>query len=498
MIRKIQLIILSAVMAFGATSCLDKYPDDAIQMSKALNTVNDVDQAVLGIYSGFKSSALYSGLMVVCSELQTDLFYAVEGYTNTYGDFWRWEILGNNREIVAVWEGLYKIIGRCNFVLDNAERVRQNTEDDDALDRLEEMLGEVYFARALAYSELIKYFCKAYEPETADKTPGMILQDSFYKPAPKRRASLKASYQFVLDDLERASELIISEAQKNGASADYFTTSAVNALYARVYLYMHEWEKAVEYSTKTIDDPALELATVTTASNVAELYNYMWTNDISTESIWRVSFSVSSYGGALGRVFLNYDQIDYKPDYVPATWMLELYDLEDLRYDSFFANVVTGYPHKLSWALLIKFRGNQTFMRDRIFHVNMPKVFRLSEQYLIRAEANCNLGKYSQAGNDITRLRSKRYTYYGTTSINADNWLEVISEERVRELCMEGFRLHDLKRWHMGFERTPQLHTIPGGSRLKIEADDPLFVWPIPQHELDVPGSEIEPNESNK
>ena len=36
------------------------------------------------------------------------------------------------------------------------------------------------------------------------------------------------------------------------------------------------------------------------------------------------------------------------------------------------------------------------------------------------------------------------------------------------------------------------------GSDITVSADDPMFVWPIPQHELLAPGSEIEPNESNR
>ena len=64
--------------------------------------------------------------------------------------------------------------------------------------------------------------------------------------------------------------------------------------------------------------------------------------------------------------------------------------------------------------------------------------------------------------------------------------MDVIEAERVKELYMEGFRLHDLKRWHKGFERKPQDQSLANGSSLKVEADDPLFVWPIPQHELDL------------
>ena len=63
---------------------------------------------------------------------------------------------------------------------------------------------------------------------------------------------------------------------------------------------------------------------------------------------------------------------------------------------------------------------------------------------------------------------------------------------------MEGFRLQDLKRWHKGFTRKAQDNSVKNGSNLKIEADNPLFVWPIPQHEIEAPGTDIKPNESNK
>ena len=155
--------------------------------------------------------------------------------------------------------------------------------------------------------------------------------------------------------------------------------------------------------------------------------------------------------------------------------------------------------HGLTWPLLIKYEGNETFRKSyNILHVNMPKVFRLSEQYLIRAEAYCQKKQFSSGAKDITTLRIARYATYGSTSLSEDNWLDEISKERVRELFMEGFRLQDLKRWYKGFERAPQQSSIKEGSSLKIAADNPLFVWPIPQHELNSPDADIEPNESNK
>ena len=76
--------------------------------------------------------------------------------------------------------------------------------------------------------------------------------------------------------------------------------------------------------------------------------------------------------------------------------------------------------------------------------------------------------------------------------------MEIIERERIKELYMEGFRLQDLKRWGKGFERTPQDQSLDNGSSLSVTANNPLFVWPIPQHEIESPGADIEPNESNR
>ena len=132
----------------------------------------------------------------------------------------------------------------------------------------------------------------------------------------------------------------------------------------------------------------------------------------------------------------------------------------------------------------------------------MPKPFRLAEQYLIRAEAYCRQKQYSQASNDLTTLRSARYqSGKGSMTVNATNWLDNIAKERVRELYMEGHRLQDIKRWGNlynngeGFTRTPQTSSLEEGSSLKRAADHYMFVWPIPRHEVEAPGSKVQQNE---
>lgn len=505
MIKKFRLYIMLAAVMLSATSCLDKLPEDEVPFDQAIQTVDDVNLAVIGIYDAYKSKYLYSGNLTLLPDLQTDLVYGINGNTNIYGDIWRWkDILATNTDIEAVYGSLYEVINRCNFLLDRVDNVRKNTTDDTALDKLDQCCGEAYFARALAYSELIKLFCKAYESdEDAAKQLGVILSQHYRGDEEMKRSSLKDSYQFVLDDLDRAADLLELEEDFSGALYDtpYFNEYTVYALRARVALYMKKWDEAIKYSTKVIESGYYTLSSCTQQiSSGISYYKYMWTNDHSTEAIWKVGFTINSYGGRLGTIFANYDYTTLRPDYVPAKWAINLYDANDLRASTFFQSFTTGYSHGLTWPLLIKYFGNEEFTNYKILHVTMPKVLRLSEQYLIRAEAYVQSGKTAEAGKDITAIRAARYATYGGSTPMGDkeNAMKVIEEERVKELYMEGFRLQDLKRWHKGFKREPQDQSLPNGSSLKVEADDPMFVWPIPQHELDAPGSEVEPNESNK
>lgn len=491
------------------TSCLDKYPKDAIIADQAISSVEEADQFIIGLYSSYLSGALYSGYLTLLPDLQTDLVYAVEGYTNTYGNIWRWDILSTNSEITSVYGTLYNIIGQCNFFLDKVANMEQRLVNEADLNKLDQLRGEAYFARALAYSELIKLFCKAYESdEEAKKELGVVLVTKHESKDPITRSSLYDSYQLVIKDLDKAAQLLKLEKDFNpeydGAlySSPYFNEYVVYSLRSRVALYMKDYKSAIEYSSKVIDSGYYWLSSASQIYTAGQTYyQYMWSHDLSTESIWQVGFTINSYGGALGRIFFNYDYRSFKPDYVPAQWVLNLYNSADQRYGAFFGEYQTGHTHGLTWPLLIKYWGNEEFLGMNILQTSQPKVFRLAEQYLIRAEAyaNSSTPDYGKASADLTTLRRARFSSNGgTISVDKNNAMEIIEEERVRELFMEGFRLMDLKRWHKGFTRKPQSQSLSNGSSLSVEKDDPLFVWPIPQHELESPGANIQPNESNK
>lgn len=500
--------VVLALMA-TTTSCLDKMPESAVPIDEAMKSYNDAEQTVTGIYSMMKSSALWSGLITLLPDIQTDLVYAVEGYSNTYGQHWLWNVRSTNSEVESVYAALYGIISNCNFYLERIDEVIAKQTNDDYITILEQYTGEVYTIRALCYSELLKFYCKAYDPAIADEPNlGVVIRQHYSTPERSVRATLRQSYGFVISDLERAEELL--DPDYDQYSSYYMTNAVAHALHARVALYMQDWESAIEHATAVIDheNGAYALSPANEAyTSTMTFFDYMWNYDLATEIIWQVGFTPTSMGGALGQVFLNFnnDYTYYYPDYVPAQWVLDLYVSGDMRYNSYFATLSTGYDHGLQWPLLVKYYGNQEFIGNYIYHVTMPKPFRLAEQYLIRAEARCRKENpdFSSASRDLSTLREARFSSGGSLSLSAENFIEQIAEERVRELYMEGHRLQDIKRWGNlykngeGFTRTPQKNSLVEGSNISIKANDPRLVWPIPQHELEAPGSEVVKNESN-
>ena len=128
-------VVTLTTLALNTTSCLDKYPDHAIPADKAINTLDELDQAAIGLYASFLSGALYSGYLTLLPDLQCDLAYAVNGYTNIYGNIWRGDILATNTEITSVYASLYAVIANANFMLQYAPRVEKTLITDEEFEQ---------------------------------------------------------------------------------------------------------------------------------------------------------------------------------------------------------------------------------------------------------------------------------------------------------------------------------------------------------------------------
>lgn len=502
--RKFKIVTLS-LLSLIMISCQDfltEYPDTAIPEEEAMQTLEDCSEVVLGIYSCFKNSGLYSGALTIGPDLQSDYVYAVKGYTNAYGDIYRWDLKATDTYITSCYSGLYQIISRCNFFMDYKDQVYNSLTTDQQKDEFNRRLADVYFARAIAYSDLLRVFCDAYDPQSADNQLGISLVKTYKgSGVVQPRSSLKESYEFILEDLNQSEKFMMRE----GADAKYFTKGAVWALKSRVYLYTKEWEKAKEYAQKVMNLNYYTLADATTIRYIDQEtnqriseYDLLWRYDVGNEIIWKIAMSTTDKGGSLGRIFLGYNSSQYYPDYIPGNEVVSRYRSDDARVNTFFGQVKTGYGFDA--VLFRKYPGNADIDAGTgKYFVNMPKVLRLSEVYLIYAEACANIGDLQGANKALTALRKKRIKNYGIANYDASTIMKEVQEERFKELIMEGFRLSDLKRWNLGFQRQKQLNTIdgPDNNQLKVTSDRVEFTWPIPQHEIDATGGIIKPNPSN-
>ncbi|MBQ1978672.1 MAG: RagB/SusD family nutrient uptake outer membrane protein, partial [Alistipes sp.] len=95
-VRNTKLYAMLVAAVFSLTSCLDKVPGSAIPEEEALQTYQEAEQFLTGIYASMMSGSLWSGYLTLVPEIQSDLAYAVEGYSNVYGNIWQWDIRPTN------------------------------------------------------------------------------------------------------------------------------------------------------------------------------------------------------------------------------------------------------------------------------------------------------------------------------------------------------------------------------------------------------------------
>lgn len=469
------------VLGLLTTSCsdfLDKKPVGKIEQTEAFKTVADCQSAINGVYALWNSSTLYSDNLTLIPDVQCDMAYSVVGYTNQLGTMYSWSFTSTDGSVTNIFAQLYRISSTVNLLLENVDNV--NIKNEQEQKELNNILGAAYFCRAMAYTELVKLYAAPYDPAKASQQLGVSIWTEF-TPGHPARATLAENYTQILKDLEKASALV----NEDKADSKTITKGAVDALYARVYLYMQNWEAAAAAATKVINNPKYRLADATDIAGIGNTdFFKMWKFDTDNEIIWKLAYTKNDLPGSLGYRFCYLNGNVYRIDYSPAKAVLDLYDPADGRFYTYFR------PADLQgndYYVVSKYPGNPNYQTGSgLVYNNMPKVFRLAEMYLIRAEAYAKMsGKEAEANNDLKTLRENRIKNYVHANLTGGKLIQEIKEERVRELYMEGHRLYDLKRYGEGFARSPQVLSIAPDDRIVIKPNDFRFVWPIPSHEMD-------------
>lgn len=519
----------------GCSGFLDRYPEDAIEDDHSWENKNDFDYHWRGVYATLKNADGFGVAARLYGDIQCDLAYRVQEASSGLQEIYNWTFTSQSSVISSIYYAMWYTIAEANRMFDRLPEMRTKVSGADSLD-MEMMMGDMYMARALCYSKLVEYYCDAYDPAAAEQQLGMPLCRSARDVGHPARASLKATYDFIYDDLSHAVELLdsitVTEALRR--SNFLFSKQAALALWARMALYQKDYETAAAKATKALQiclNGGMELDrywidSLNTANTRPDWQYYPGLFygkdgqqiDAGEELMFFIGMDENDVEGAFGTYFCIDTRIGYySPEYVPSESLIRSYGgwdqgkpYNDIRQLVFFDQQYGQLNGQKQFMVLIKDIHNAELDLSAANPVyqSRPKLFRMSELYLIIAEAHAQMLREGgpgdlQTGIDhlVTIWRAR--TSGGKILVSAldalespEALLQAVKEERKKELCFEGFRLADLKRWGEGFSRSAQPYTASPENELMIHSGNPRFTWPIPLHELEV-NPNMKPNKSN-
>lgn len=489
------LYTLLGIVGFTLASCdMDMNPYNKIPTDQALQSLNDFKNFRNGFYEYTRD--IFTGAFVIQPEIQADGLNAVIDFSNAYGGWYRWQFTAEDG---GQWAHFYYLVSNCNLVLEKGYALMHSFSPAEQ-EQLKQYLGEAYFMRALAYEELAIRFCKPYTHANPSIDLGIPLVTKYVPTSNAssypERSSLEETYKFINSDLDSAAKYVVNPGKQNSG---YATEDAVVALKARVALQMGNYAAAIAAAKPLVDGGVYPL--VTSAAGMKK----MWVNDESTETIFQPIFKMNQMGSETGGVLVDKSRggTSINPDFIPTKTVLDLYDKDnDLRFDAYFQEAtMTFSTGQANLYYCNKWPGNPALYTGATNFVNMPKVLRIAEMYLILAEAYNESGDPGSALTYLNALKSKRILNYNNPSYSGSALTNEIRKERQRELYMEGYRLWDLKRYGEGFSgRTPQdeisvyLNGNDNTTAISKAASDFRFVWPIPVHETNA-NPQIKQNE---
>ena len=252
-----KLFIVSLCLFLGAC---EGYLNEIPQNKQKLSTTDDYDQLLNNAY-------LTKAVLPYIDVLTDDVDYMAAdrqpNFANSADTYLGAHLWDNSIETTMpngdeTFEKFYNSIFNTNVIIGNIDNAIGDVLDEAIVRQTRDHIkGEAYALRAFRYFYLVNMYAAPYDPATCEKEPGipinleMTAEDKAY-----HRSSLKVVYEQIVDDLEKAIPLL----ENNPMDTDKtrFSALAAKALLAKVYLYMQEWDLAIEQAEKVIKaNPAL-------------------------------------------------------------------------------------------------------------------------------------------------------------------------------------------------------------------------------------------------
>nr|WP_315200791.1 RagB/SusD family nutrient uptake outer membrane protein [uncultured Flavobacterium sp.] len=435
---KIKTILAILILLVSITSCddyLDLKPQDGIIREEFWKTKEDIQAAVIGMYSSMLKSPPgvadlpMSQYLFMHGELRGDMIAAGANVTEDQRDIMNSNIMASND--LTNWAIFYRTINYCNTIIDLAPSVR---EKDPTLTQvqLNHFLSEALAIRAYLYFTLARTF----KDVPLKLTATLSDEDNFQLPTTPQ----KDVFAQVIKDLKLAEEYAVQDYGDVASNKGRVTVYTINAMQADVYLWNDNFQEAFDATDKVIKSGKFGLIK---ASNNT-WFNTVYAKGNSIESIFELQYTKTNLGPF-------YDIFSLRPQFLASATVLE--DVFGVDFNNPNNKDIRGGYTSLVVGTnqIYKYIGLDNDSRKEFQDADTHWfVYRYADVLLMQAEALAELNRGPEALIIIEDIRLKHGAINLTAqTIDTGNKREVIDymlAERSREFAFEGKRWFDMLR----------------------------------------------------
>ena len=502
-------VILLALTAF--TAC-DDYLD--VKPSKSTSLTIETGEQLNALLNSYTTYYLEeSPWLINASDDQrcdTEMFEITgssdcPGYSTTSLSYALWDTDIIPELTDENWKHEYLKIFYANTILEKADKVSGlSSQERDQYKR------EARFIRAISSWYLAQVYCEPYVPGNENKQ-GIVLKSSTDFGESVKRATLKQTYEFIEADLQEALK-IETPFQKIGTTNRWNSVrankAAVNGFAARFYLYLNDYEKALNYANAALNAHN-QLVDYNTEMKVMDSPTTVTINGKSETII--LPYTYEGGANSVNERMMEWKEMTYfrmQEDnnwwMMPSESLLALYDKTyDLRYKYHF---IPNYSfiNTISTPLM----GYVFWWKDRI--ISGPTT---AEMLLTKAECEARLNRVSEAMTTVNKLRAARMDKNAPANVinlsasSAEDAVKKILEERRREMPFVR-RFMDIRRLNSNTESYDDvgaltksfyafsLTNIDKNSKktYTLEKNSDKYACPLPKTEFEVSDFVIDQN----
>jgi len=255
--------LLLGVFVASCSDYLDRNPLSGPSDESYFTNVDELTLVVNGLYSAMNYQSTDGMPNNLTTDDATDIGW--DRNVSNLQSLGRGDHDSNNGYVVNVWTNAFKIIGKCNFILDNMNKL------DGKMDasRYQEYQAEARFVRAYTYQYLVDYF-----GDVPLLQHGLSLEENQIPRTPKDEV-----IAFILQEMEEVADILPVIQAETGRA----TKGAALAIRARTALNAGLWDEAIASAKAVMDLKQYSLHT-----NFGELFSYAGEN--SPEIIFALQY----------------------------------------------------------------------------------------------------------------------------------------------------------------------------------------------------------------